>query len=167
VDQERSQDEAAGWKRTVRERLAALSQAAASLVETRIAIFREELGAKTRLLLRAAIGLMLAVALAGLALLMATALLAALLARLFGSVVAGLAAALLLSIAAAAGAGFYGWKALSRVRPTDFPLTAGEIRKDWQAAVPSAGLEDEVSESDSEEGEGIEDLAERFRAGSE
>lgn len=164
---ELSPREAAGWKRNVRERLGALSRAAASLVETRIAIFREELGAKTRFLVRATIGLTLAVALAGLALLMATALVAALLARLFGSVVAGLSAALLLSIAAASVAGLYGWRALSRVRPMDFPLTAGEIRKDWQAAAPSAGLGDEGTESDAEEGEEIEDLAERFRAGSE
>lgn len=167
MDPELSQGEAAGWKRSVRERLGALSRAAASLVETRIAILREELGAKTRLMVRATIGLTLAVALAGLALLMAMALATALLARVFGSVVTGLSAALVLAIAAAAVAGLYGWRALSRVQPMDFPLTAGEIRKDWQAAASSAGLGDEDSESDGPEGEEIEDLAERFRAGSE
>lgn len=159
--------ETAGWKRSVRERLGALSRAVASLVGTRIAILREELGAKARFLARAGIGLTLALALAGLALLLGTALVAVLLARLLESAVAGLFAALLLYLAAAAVAGLYGWRALLRVRPLDFPVTADEIRKDWQAAAPSAGLEGEDSESDDESGEDIEDLAERFRAGSE
>lgn len=146
--------------------MGALSRAAASLVQTRVAIFREEIGAKAGLLARAAVGLWLALALAGIALLLAVALLAALLASLFGSVVAGLSGALLLCFAAAAVAGLYGWRVLRRVRPTEFPLTAGEIRKDWQAVTPSAGRTTEDSDDD-EEGEDIEALAERFRAGSE
>jgi uncharacterized membrane protein YqjE len=160
-------NEAAGGRRSVRERLGALSRAVASLVGTRVAIFREELGAKARLLVGAAIGLTLAFALAGLALLLGTALVAALLARLLGSATAGILAALLLYLAAAAVAGLYGWRALSRVRPMDFPLTTSEIRKDWQAAAGSAGSGSEDSESGDEEDEEIQDLAERFRAGSE
>jgi len=158
--------EEAGWKRSVRERLSAFSRAAASLLETRVAIFREELGAKAGLFVRAAIALGLAVSLAGIVLLLATALSAALLARLFGSLVAGLAAALLLSLAVAAVAGLFGWRALRRIRPTEFPLTAEEIRKDWQAVSHSVPG-DEDGEPEDEESEDIEDLAERFRAGSE
>ncbi|MGH9317500.1 MAG: phage holin family protein [Thermoanaerobaculia bacterium] len=159
--------EETGWKRSVRDRLGAFSRAAASLVETRVAIFREEVGAKAGLLARAAVGLWLALALAGIALLLAAALLTALLAHLFGSTVAGLSGALLLCFAAAAVAGLYGWRVLLRVRPTEFPLTAGEIRKDWQTVAPSAGRTNEGSESEDEESGDIEDLAERFRAGSE
>ncbi len=157
----------AGRKRSVRERLGALSRAAVALAATRLAIFREELGAKATLLTRAAIGLALALALGSLGLLLATALIAALLAHLLRSVVAGLSAALVLYLAAAAAAGLLGWRALSRVRVMDFPLTAGELRKDWKAAADSAGFEGVDSESGDEEGEDLEDLEERFRAGSE
>jgi len=158
-----------GWKRTVRERLGAFVQAARSLVQTRVAIFREELTAKAGLFARAALGLALALALAGIALLLAVGLLAAILASLFGSVVAGLSAALFLCLAFAGVAAFSAWRLLRRVRPMEFPLTAGEIRRDWQAVSPSAAQGDQGPESGAveEEREDVEDLAERFRAGSE
>ena len=174
-----------GWK----ERLAAAKRAAKALAATRTEIFREELAGKGSLLGMGMAGLVLAFAFASFALLLATALVAALFAKLFGGPVAGIAAALVLYLLIAAGAGFFGVRSLARVRPLDFPTTRDELRRDLDAireeaarrdhgaASPDALAAERASirpgESDDEEEDEEEaratdaGLEERFRAGSE
>ncbi len=139
-----------GWK----EKLRAALEAGRSLFATRAAIFREELAEKGVLLGRGFAGLVLA-----------TAFIAVLLSRLLGSAVLGLAATLLLYGGLAAAAAVTGVKALSRVRPLEFPATRAELSKDWStlkaSAVPPAG------EAGSGPENSAEDLEARFRAGSE
>lgn len=174
-----------GWK----ERLAAVKRAAKALAATRTEIFREELAGKGSHLGIGMAGLVLAFAFASFALLLATALVAALFAKLFGGPVAGIAAALVLYLLIAAGAGFFGVRSLGRVRPLDFPATRDELRKDLDAMREEAALRDRgpaspdalaaerasirPGESDDEEEDEEEarrtdaGLEERFRAGSE
>jgi uncharacterized membrane protein YqjE len=172
-----------GWK----ERLAAVKRAAKALAATRTEIFREELAGKGSLLGMGMAGLVLAFAFASLALLLATALIAALFARLFGGPIAGIAAALVLYLLIAAGAGFLGVRSLGRVRPLDFPATRDELRKDLDAIREEAALRDrgpaspdalaaerasirpgERDEDEDEEARATDaGLEERFRAGSE
>lgn len=174
-----------GWK----ERFAAVKRAAKALAATRTEIFREELAGKGSLLGMGMAGLVLALAFASLALLLATALVAVLFAKLFGGPIAGIAAALVLYLLIAAGAGFFGVRRLGRVRPLEFPATRDELRKDLDAIREEAALRDSgpaspdalaaerasirPGESD-DEGEDEEEarttdagLEERFRAGSE
>ncbi len=148
--------------RSWRARFDAVWSAAAALLSTRAQIFREELAEKRRHLGRAGIAIGLAVLVGSLALVLLTALVAALLVRLFGSTVAGLLAAFLLYAAVAATAAWVGSKALSRVRPLDFPLTRDGLVKDWEAIEASATFEEEAPESAP-----VTDFEERVRAGSE
>jgi len=157
------------WSR----RLHGFLEAGRTLLSTRAAILREELGAKGEFLARGTIGLAVAAAFAGLALLLLTAWIAVLLSSLLGSPVWGVLAAFVLYAAVAVTAGMLGIKALSRVKPFDFPVTSEEIRKDWSALKSSAKPEPpapgtaqgktELAGSQSLH----DDLEERFRAGSE
>jgi hypothetical protein len=157
------------WSRRLKEFL----ETGRRLFSTRAAIFREELGAKGGFLARGAIGLFVAAAFAGMALLLLTAWIAVALSALLGSPVWGVLAAFVLYAAVAAAAGFLGTKALSRVKPFEFPVTSEEIRKDWSALVSSANPEPPGPGPASGETELAsaqtlrDDLEERFRAGSE
>jgi uncharacterized membrane protein YqjE len=127
-----------GWK----ERLGAIQRAAKTLFATRVEIFREELAEKGSLFGVAAAGLTLALAFASLALLLATALLAAVFSKVFGGPIAGITAALVLYLAIAAVAAFFGVRKLRRVRPLDFPATRSELRKDLDAIREEAVVRD-------------------------
>lgn len=149
------------------ERLRGLFEAGRRLVSTRTAIFGEELGVKAGVLARAFAALSLAAAFAGLALLLFTAWIAALLSRLLGGPVAGILAAFGLYIAVAAVAAILGIKALSRVKPLEFPVTAGELQKDWAALRASAGPEPPAEILEPPPPAAGDDLESRFRVGSE
>ncbi len=172
-----------GW----RERIGAVRRAARALLSTRLEIFRAELAEKGSLFGRAVVSLSLAVAFATLALLLATALVAAVLSRLLGSPIAGIAAALVLYVALAVVAALLGWKSFSSVRPFEFPVTRGELRRDLEAVRGRSASGDEGAASaeapaaekasvraGGQEGREREprpghptNLEERFRAGSE
>jgi putative superfamily III holin-X len=102
-----------------------------------------------------------------------TALLVALFTLLFGRLWAGILATLILFLAVAVAAGALGWKALSKVRPFDFPVTGSELRKDWEALQRSAEAGEETAGSFAPGGGGparpapVDDFEARFRAGSE
>lgn len=175
-----------GWK----DRVESTTRAAKALFATRAAIFREELAEKGSLFGKAAVGLTIAALFGVLALLLSTALVAVLFARLFGGAIAGVAAALVLYLLIAGGAGYFGLRSFARVRPFEFPVTRDEIRRDLdsvreEAPTPDEGPaspdalaaergsirpgEDEDEDLDEEEVSMVEtsDLEERFRAGSE
>jgi hypothetical protein len=165
---ESAENERASWA----ERLQGFLEAARRLAATRTAILREEMGAKGEALARAVAGFVLAAALAGLALLLLTAWIAALLSRLLGGPIAGILATFVLYVAAAAGAAFYGARALARVKPFEFPVTTGEIRKDWQAVRSSTRRDPPASSSRQADAAtsttaAPDDFEARFRAGSE
>jgi hypothetical protein len=170
-DGEDESDEA--QRETWSRRLRGFLEAARRLLSTRAAILREELGAKGALLARGLIGLFLAAAFAGMALLLLTAWIAVALSSLLGSPVWGVLAAFVLYAAVAAAAGLLGTKALSRVKPFDFPVTSEEIRKDWSALRASVKPEPPDPGAEREENELArphtvrDDLEARFRAGSE
>src|SRR5262249_7762481 len=158
-----------GWQ----QRLSGLLEAGRRLLATRAAIFSEELGEKAGLFGRGLAALILAGAFGGLALLLLTAWIAALFTKLLGGPVAGILAAFGLYILVAAAAALLGVKTLSRVKPTEFPATRAELRRDWASLRAAARPEPEPS------AEGVEaraafprdlttdDLEARFRAGSE
>ena len=157
-----------------RERLRLALAAAADLFSTRAEILGEEASQKAVHLCRGLGGLAVAVATGSIALLLLAALIAALLALLFGSTWAGILAALLLYAGAAAAGGFFGWRALRRVRPFDFPVTRAELRKDWETLRRSLdpGQESEAAPGDpaslsSSSLPALDDVEARFRAGSE
>ncbi len=107
-------------------------------------------------------------------LLLFAALLAAVLAKLFGSVALGILAAMLLYAAGVAVAGRIAWKALSAVRPNEFPATGRELERDWEAIRDSLAVEaegdfdDEGGPADDEPDEGdVEDLEARLRGGTD
>jgi hypothetical protein len=154
------------------ERLQRLLEAAGRLIATRAAILREEMGAKGEALVRAVAGCALAAFVGGLSLLLLTAWIAAVLSRLLGGPILGILATFVLYLAVAAAAGFYGSKALARVKPFEFPVTAGEIRKDWDAVRFSAMSEPPPqspgpSDIPAPMEPTMDDLEARFRAGSE
>jgi uncharacterized membrane protein YqjE len=154
------------------DRLQRLLGAARRLIATRAAILREEMGAKGEALVRAIAGCALAAFFAGLSLLLLTAWIAAVLSRLLGGPILGILATFVLYLAVAAAAGFYGSKALARVKPFEFPVTSGEIRKDWDAVRSSAMREPPPPSPGSAEVPApveptVDDLEARFRAGSE
>jgi uncharacterized membrane protein YqjE len=125
-----------GW----RERLWAVGAALGRLLETRTAIFQEELAQKGDLLGKALLGFFVALLFGTIAGLLLTALLAALLARLFGSPVLGILVTLVLYLGVAAGAGAVAVKKLSRLRPFEFPATRSEIDRDLEAVRQAAGV---------------------------
>ena len=114
-------------------KLSGLLEAGSRLFSTRASLLREELSVKTTLLGKGCAGVSLAVAFVFLALLLFTAFIAALFTSLLGGPVAGIAAAFGLHILIAAAVGWFGVRQLSRVKPTDFPVTKEEIRKDIAA----------------------------------
>src|SRR5262245_59311333 len=163
-------DETGEEARSFGDRVAAAANATASLARTRLSIFRAELHVKAAL---AGKGLGAAVAAGAFAvamILMLGALLVALFAALFHSLILGILAALILYGAAAGALGWMAWKALSQVKPDEFPVTSAEIAKDV-AAVRSA-LEEEVPDDDDfvppepDSGQ-VDDLERRLRAGAE
>ena len=158
------EEEERGW----RDRLAEVSAAGRALLGTRLAIFKEELSGKAVLAARGLAVVVVAAALAIGALLLAAALIAALFAKLTHSVILGILAAVILYGAGAAVAAWYGWKALSRVRPFEFPASTEEISRDVRAIVASlaaeSGEKDDEFETDEDE-EAVADLEERLRAG--
>jgi uncharacterized membrane protein YqjE len=158
------------------ERIAAVADMWSALAQTRLAILREELAEKQSFFLKGAIGFAVAVGLAAGALLLLAAFLAAVLAGLFGSVALGILGALVLYAAGAGVAGWMGGKAISRVRPFQFPVAGEELSRDWRAlraAWSRDGAPDEVCdptvrvERPRTREAALEDLEERFRAGSE
>ena len=151
-------------------RLRSLLESGRRLASTRAAIFSEELGVKAGVLARALAALFLAAAFGGLSLLLLTAWIAALFSKLLGGPVAGILAAFALYVAVAAVAGFLGGKALSRVKPLEFPVTGGELRKDMAALRASARPEPPAGILESPPGApgpSSDDLEDRFRVGSE
>ena len=153
-------------------RLHGFFEALGSLLSTRAAIFREELGAKAEAFARALGAFILAAALAWLSLLLLTAGIAVLLSRLFGSPIAGILATFALFAVAAGLAAYLGVKAFSRVN-LEFPVTREEIRKDWEALQSSASPRPPGPSGGEGETFGTavqlssDDLEARFRAGSE
>jgi len=151
-------------------RVGAAANATAALAKTRLAIFKEELAVKAVLAGKGLGAAAAAGAFAVAMILMLGALLVALFAALFHSLILGILAALVVYGAAAGGLGWMAWKALSRVKPDEFPVTSAEIAKDV-AAVRSA-LEEEVPDDDdfepTEPDSGqVDDLERRLRAGAE
>ena len=124
-------------QRTWGERIGVVADAWSALVQTRVAIFREELVAKTTLLLKGIVAAVVALGLAIGALLLLAALLVAVLAHWFGSIGWGILGALLLYGAGAGAAVVAAGKWLGRVRPTEFPASAEELRRDWRAVSES------------------------------
>jgi putative superfamily III holin-X len=160
----------AGWS----QRLQRVLEAARRLLATRAAILREEMGAKGEALARAAAGCALAAALGMLSLLLLTAWIAAVFSRLLGGPILGILATFVLYLAVAAAAAVYGSKALGRVKPFEFPVTTGEIRKDWETVRSSAMREPTPPPPGQTKAEvpapvepPMDDLEARFRAGSE
>jgi uncharacterized membrane protein len=147
----------AGSAAGIVERIRAAFEAARDLLATRGEILREEIAEKAGLAARGAIGFGLASLLGGITLLLLTALIASLFALLFGSAWAGILATLVLYLAGVAGAAFFGWKALSKLR-FDFPATRRGLSEDWNAV--AAALKPTAEDTDA-------DMEERFRAGSE
>ena len=157
----------------LRDRVGAVLQEAGELFTTRTEIFREEAADKAAHLARGVGSFFIAAALAFMTTFLTTALLVALFTLLFGRLWAGILATLILFLAGAAAAAALGWKALSRVRPFEFPVTGGELRKDWEALQRATVGGDESVEpvapvpAESARPAPIDDVEARFRAGSE
>src|SRR3977135_406159 len=108
--------------RTWGERFAASAGPAASggaLLDTRLQIFREEVSAKAAFASKGVLAMAIAATLGFGALLLLAALLAAVFAQLFGNVALGILAAVVVYAGGTAAAGRFGWKALTRVKPTE------------------------------------------------
>jgi uncharacterized membrane protein YqjE len=159
------------------DRLARLVSMAQSLVATRLAIFEEELGVKTRLFGKGVVVAGIAAAFGFGAMLLFAALLAAVLAQLFGNAALGILGAGVLYAAGAAAAGWFAWKAFSEVRPSDFPATSRELSRDAEAIRAALARDPDPEEGpdpgfdpedDDRESEGdVRDLEARLRAGAE
>ena len=127
-------------------------------------MWREELAGPRRVFTVGVAGAAVAVLFGSIALLLLAATIAVLLARLFDSPLAGVAVAFLLYAVIAAVGGGLAARSLSRVRPFDFPVTAGEVKRDLAslreaaAPPPREPLQDMPPERDVER---------RFREGSE
>lgn len=175
AEQDQLPDEEAerGWK----ERVAAVADAWTALAQTRLAILREEIAEKRAFLLKGLIGVVLAAGLAAGALLLFAAFLAALLAHWFGNVALGILAALVLYGAGAAAAAVAGVKALTRVKPFEFPAASEELRRDWNAVQASWSADGEGEDDAPLPGpeatsarareDSPESLEERYRSGAE
>ena len=161
------EEEERGW----RDRLGEVVAAGRTLLATRLAILREELSGKAAFAVRGLVAVAIAAALGVGALLLLAALLAAVLAGLFKSVVLGLLGAVIVYGAGAVVAVRLGWRALTRVRPLEFPAVAEELARDWQAVEaslsPESGPEAGREREDDGPEESIDDIEERFRAGAE
>jgi len=157
----------------LRDRVGVVFQAAGELFATRMEIFREEAADKGMYLARGIGSFVVAAALAFMTAFLTTALLVALFTLLFGRLWAGILATLVLFLAVAAAAAALGWKALSKVRPFEFPVTGGELAKDWEALQRAAvGGEESTGVSvpvpaESKRPGPVDDMEARFRAGSE
>ena len=132
---------------TLSKKLAGLLEAGRRLLSTRASLFGEEFSVKTGYLGKGCAGLSLAAAFAILALLLFTAFIAAVFTSLLGGPVAGIAAALGLHVIIAGTVGWIGVRQLSRVKPTEFPVTREEIRKDIAAIRAAASPEPPPSSS--------------------
>lgn len=152
-----------GQAETFAGRIAGARAKAAKLAATRAAIFREELAEKGVYAVRAIAGIAVALFFVSLSLLVATALVAALFSKLFGSVILGVAATLILYLAITAAGAIVGVRALQKVEPTRFPATADAIRGDLSALSAAAARPPAPRTEESD----AEDLETRFRAGSE
>lgn len=152
---------------SLRERLAAFGRSATALLSTRWELFTTELSAKAPPLSRGLLLWTLAAAFLFASVLMLTALAAVLLAELLGSLTLGLLIVLILYLALAAGAIVLGLRALSRVKPLSFPVTAAEIRKDIDEAFPPEDTAVTEWRPDGPTPEPDPELEERFRMGSE
>jgi uncharacterized membrane protein YqjE len=155
-----------GW----REHLAEVSTAVSRLLSTRLAIFREEASAKAAALARGFAFTVVAAAMAVGTLLMAAALIAAVLAKLLGSLILGILATVVIYGAGAGVAAWAGIKALSRVKPFDFPATAEELARDRDTVAAALAPEEPVDAAIPVTSRGeptMDDLEDRFRAGSE
>ena len=136
---------------------------ATKLAATRAAIFREELAEKGLYAVRAIAGFVVALFFVALALLVATGLVAALFSKLLGSVILGVAATLVLCLAVAAAGALLGVRAMHKVAPTRFPVTADAIKGDLSALSAAVSLPPAPTRQET----GADDLQARFRAGSE
>ncbi len=155
------------------ERFAEAAASAQALLDTRLEIFREEASAKAVFASKGLLAIAIAATLGFGALLLLAALLAAVFAQLFGNVALGILAAVIVYAGGTAAAGWFGWKALTRVKPTEFPATAGELSEDWKAvrAALTAEVEPDEGAPDSrghviDEGD-VQALEQRLRVGSE
>jgi Putative Actinobacterial Holin-X, holin superfamily III len=162
-----------GGEPSFRQRLRSALEATGSLLSTRAEIFREEASQKAAYLTRGLGGIFLALVIGWIAMLLLAALACALFALLFGRVWAGILAALVLYGGACAAAAYFGVKALSKVRPFDFPVTKSEARKDWEMLWDRICPDEEISTGPEmpsprpSESVGADDVEARFRAGSE
>ena len=138
-----------GW----REKLWDVGAAAGRILETRAAIFQEELAEKGTLFGKGLASLAVAALFGTLAGLLLTALLAAVLSRLLGSPILGILATLVLYVGVALAAVIFGARQMSRVRPLDFAATRREIDKDLETVKRAVGVDEG---SGGEKGEGFE-----------
>jgi hypothetical protein len=126
-----------------RERLRDALSAARDLLSTRAEIFGQEAAGKAGYLGRGLAAFAAALVTGWLAMLLLAALLVALFTLLFGQVWAGILATLFLYGGACTAAVVFGWKALTKVRPLDFPVTSAELTRDWEAVSRSLQKESE------------------------
>jgi uncharacterized membrane protein YqjE len=161
------EEQAWGW----REHLADISAAISRLLATRLAIFREEASVKAVFVAKGFAFVVVAAAMAVATLLSAAALIAAVFAKLFGSWILGILATVVIYGAGAGGAAWAGFKALTRVRPFEFPATAEELSRDREAIAaaltPPASDAGTMDDTEGRRDVPVDDLEDRFRAGSE
>ena len=161
------------------DRLDQLASATQSLLATRLAIFEEELGVKGRFFGKGLVFAGVAAAFGFGAVLLFAALLAAVLAQVFGNAALGVLGAGVVYAAGAFVGGYFAWRALAKVRPTEFPATARELSRDAEA-IRAALVQDPDPEDGSDPGfvpeeeeievesEGdVRDLEARLREGAE
>ena len=152
-----------GW----RERFAQVTAAGRPLFATRLEILREELAGKAAFAARGIVGAVIAAALGIGTLLLFAALLAALLAGLLKSWILGILVAVILYAVGAVAAAWVAFRALTQVRPLEFPAVTEELARDWEAVAASLSPEPEPDAEGEGPDEPIDDLEERFRAGAE
>src|SRR5215470_3943691 len=133
-------------ERGLRDHLADVSTAASRLLATRLAIFREELSVKAVLVARGFAFTVAAAAMAVGTLLMAAALLAAVFAKLFGSLILGILATVVLYGAGAGGAAYAAVRALTRAKPFEFPATGAELARDRETIAAALAPEETAAD---------------------